>query len=62
MRWVKDLSGAAPEDVFEGVSAAAEGMSGGHTTHGRERVNAFRPLFLRIRLDLNSRLKWVRPT
>jgi hypothetical protein len=47
---------------LDGVSAAAEGIGGGHTTHGRERVNAFRPLFFRIRLDLRSSLKWVRPT
>jgi hypothetical protein len=62
MRWVNDLSGAAPEVVFEGVSAAAEGIGGGHTTHGEERVNAFRPLFSRIRLDLKSRLMRVRTT
>jgi hypothetical protein len=62
MRCVNDLSGAAPEVVLEDVSAGAEGIGGGHTTHGEEGVNAFRPLFSRIRLDLKSSLKLVRPT
>jgi hypothetical protein len=62
MRWVNDLSGAAPEVVFDGVSAAAEGIGGGHTTHGQERVNAFQALFPRIRLDLKSSLMRVAPT
>src|SRR5688572_3653695 len=52
IRWVNDRSGAAPEVVLEGVSAAGEGIGGGHTTHGQRAVNAFQPLFWRIRLDL----------
>src|SRR5688572_6971178 len=62
MRCVKDRSGAAPEVVLDGVSAAGEGIGGGHTTHGQGAVNAFRPLFFRIWLDLKSSFSAVRPT